>query len=277
MARRRKLRQHLRKLGEIRDIMEAMKNLAVLETHKLGAVLANQTLLRAELERIAADFLAAYPQYLPRENGYREIWLLFGSERGFCGDFNETVLNKLDGPGAGAAAPLLIPVGRKLCTRLEGDPRVYAAVDGADVAEETASVLNSLIRHIGDLQDRYRRINVFALYRHADTDAIVSARLLPFFPREDAPAARYAHAPLLNLPPETFYLDLVDRYLFIALQQIASTSLMAESYRRIQHMSGAIRRLEETEETLLRKYHTQRQEEITEEIEVILLNATTDA
>jgi len=277
MARRRKLRQHLRKLGEIRDIMEAMKNLAVLETHKLGAVLANQTLLRVDLEHIAADFLAAYPQYLPPENGDRAIWLLFGSERGFCGDFNEAVLNKLDGLASGATETLFIPVGRKLCNRLEGDPRVYAAVDGADVAEETGAVLNTLIRHIGSLQDRYQRINVFTLYRNADSDAIISARLLPFSPEAGTPAVRLAHAPLLNLPPETFYLDLVDRYLFIALQQIASTSLMAESYRRIQHMSGAIRRLEETTETLLRKYHTQRQEEITEEIEVILLNAATDA
>ena len=38
MSRRRKLKQHLRRLEEIRNIMEAMKNLSVLETHKLDAI-----------------------------------------------------------------------------------------------------------------------------------------------------------------------------------------------------------------------------------------------
>ncbi len=47
---------------------------------------------------------------------------------------------------------------------------------------------------------------------------------------------------------------------------------MAENQRRIQHLEGAIQRLEEKNENLARKSRTLRQEEITEEIEVILLS-----
>jgi F-type H+-transporting ATPase subunit gamma len=67
---------------------------------------------------------------------------------------------------------------------------------------------------------------------------------------------------------------LLDRYLFVALQEICYTSLMAENQKRIQHMTGAVHRLDETTAELMRRYHMRRQEDITEEIEVILLNAT---
>jgi F-type H+-transporting ATPase subunit gamma len=65
---------------------------------------------------------------------------------------------------------------------------------------------------------------------------------------------------------------LVHHYLFAALHEIFYTSLMAENQRRIQHLEGAIQRLEEKNENLARKSRTLRQEEITEEIEVILLS-----
>ena len=48
---------------------------------------------------------------------------------------------------------------------------------------------------------------------------------------------------------------------------------MAENRRRMQHLEGAIRRLEERTSELALKRNALRQEEITEEIEVILLSA----
>jgi F-type H+-transporting ATPase subunit gamma len=50
------------------------------------------------------------------------------------------------------------------------------------------------------------------------------------------------------------------------------SSLMAENQRRIQHMDAAVRRLERTSTELLQKRNVLRQEEITEEIEVIMLS-----
>ena len=50
-------------------------------------------------------------------------------------------------------------------------------------------------------------------------------------------------------------------------------SLMAENRRRLQHMEGAMQRMEEKTGELQRRYNLLRQEEITEEIEIILLSA----
>ena len=47
---------------------------------------------------------------------------------------------------------------------------------------------------------------------------------------------------------------------------------MAENRRRLQHMEGAIQRIQEKAGEMQRKHNMLRQEEITEEIEVIMLS-----
>jgi F-type H+-transporting ATPase subunit gamma len=65
---------------------------------------------------------------------------------------------------------------------------------------------------------------------------------------------------------------LAEQYLFAALHALLYSSLMAENQRRIQHMDSAVRRLERTSAELWQRRNILRQEEITEEIEVIMLS-----
>ena len=57
------------------------------------------------------------------------------------------------------------------------------------------------------------------------------------------------------------------------MHDVFYSSLMAENRRRLQHMEGAMQRMEERAGDLQRKYNLLRQEEITEEIEVIMLSS----
>lgn len=274
MSQRRKLRLLLQQLEETRGIIEAMKNLALVETHKLDRRLANQQQMVRDLELMAAELLHFHPYTFPRERERREVWLLFGSERGFCGDFNDTIIDNLDRqlrPQDGA--PILIPVGSKLYQRLEGDPRVLCFIEGADVTEEVTRVLNSIIRQINELQSCHGDCHVHTLYHHAETGQPACRQLLPPFRDLRRVPVKHDIPPILNLAEGELFRSLVDHYLFTVLHETAYMSLMAENYRRIQHMTGALQRLDERVGDVLRKYHIRRQEEITEEIEVILLNA----
>ncbi|HEU5407471.1 MAG TPA: F0F1 ATP synthase subunit gamma, partial [Nitrospira sp.] len=62
-------------------------------------------------------------------------------------------------------------------------------------------------------------------------------------------------------------------HLFSLLHEVFYSSLMAENLHRFQHMDQAIHRLEKDRGELVRKRNSLRQEEITEEIEVIMLSA----
>ena len=258
--------------------MDAMKNLAVLETHKLSRYLENQQALILDLERIADDFFSFYPYPFQRNGDETDCWILFGSERGFNGDFNEALLEQLDRHVASIADRpyLLIPVGDKLITKLRDNPHVTRFIEGADVTEEINTILNALVMHINGLQSEHGPLNVFVLFHDAQTEKITCRQLMPPFRDNTDKAPAYAYPPLLNVPPEEFFSELFDRYLFVALQEISYTSLMAENHKRIQHMTGAVQKLDEKTEELRRRYHIRRQEEITEEIEVILLNTAVE-
>jgi F-type H+-transporting ATPase subunit gamma len=272
---RRQVEAHRRSLAEIRNIMNAMKNLAYMETRKLERCLSAQNAVLSTIEDAAADFVTAYPQALPDSVTVNRAYLLVGSERGFCGDFNEALLDQpvFRQPGAASAEPpMLIVTGRKLQALLANDARVVALLDGANVVEEVAPVLTRVVEMLAQLQTRYGVLSLQALYHAGGRQEIVTQPILPPFQRYRQQPERFSLSPLLNLDPAEFLIGLSDHYLFAALHQIFYASLMAENERRVQHLNAAVDHLDEKSLDLQRRANALRQEEIIEEIEVILLS-----
>ena len=273
MSRRRDLEHHRHSLGEIREIMNSMKTLAYMETHKLARLLPAQRAVVESIEQVAADFLSFYPGIRPESANATPVFLLIGTERGFCGDFNQALIDHLV-PMAHAAdgsGPHVLAVGQKLHPLMQDDARVSAFIDGASVTEEIPKVLHVLVDALSSLQVAHVDLAFYGIY-HAE-DGIVMNQLLPPFQQQLHAPPSHHHPPLLNLPPEAFLRDLTDHYLFAALHQMLYTSLMQENRRRMTHLEGAVRHLDEESGDLARQCNALRQEEIIEEIEVILLSA----
>ena len=111
------------------------------------------------------------------------------------------------------------------------------------------------------------------VYHDNSTGQINRRQILPPFPRQEQTTPGFGNPPVLNLEPTDFFSDLTHHYLFAVLHEIFYISLMAENQRRLQHLEGAVKHLDDETVNLRRKSQIYRQEEITEEIEVILLNA----
>ena len=276
MSQRRKLQQRLRQLADIRNIMDAMKNLALAEVIKLKPRLENQQRMVQDLERMAEDFLDYHTYSFPENDGAIDIWILFGSERGFCGDFNEALIKHLEHiiPSSIGNRLVLMPVGGKLSRRFSDRPENIRVIDGADVAEEVPLILNHVVNGISQLQTQFNTVNVHTVFYHADTGQLTCKQLLPPFSHLRKQPGQHGVAPLLHVSPAAFFSILVDEYLYYALHETAYMSLLSENNKRVQHMAGALQRLDERTGELTRQYHLHRQAEITEEIEVILLNTT---
>ena len=116
-------------------------------------------------------------------------------------------------------------------------------------------------------------IKLTVVYHENVNGQITRRQILPPFPRHQHRTFLYGNPPVLNLEPGVFFSDLTDHYLFAALHEIFYISLMTENLRRLQHLEGAIKHLDDETVALRRKSQIYRQEEITEEIEVILLNS----
>ena len=275
MTRRRDIEKHSRSLNEIRDIMNAMKNLSYMETRKISGFLDVQHSVVKHIEMVAADFLSFYPDTLTETTGTPvNVYLLVGTERGFCGDFNHVLLRHFETmPIAHDMDKLrLICVGHKLATLLENDKRAIIFIDGASVVEEVGNVLNQIVNQLASIQEHYGSLNLYVLY-HDDKHQLINQQLLPPFQNLLNHQPQEQHAPELNLEPRKFLLNLSYHYLFVVLYEVLYTSLMAESHQRVAHLEGAVQHMGEQSEELHRQSNILRQEEIIEEIEVILLSA----
>jgi F-type H+-transporting ATPase subunit gamma len=176
---------------------------------------------------------------------------------------------------------MLVTIGHKLHTTLETDSRVIAEIDGANVAEEIEQVLARITETLLSLQTAYPTLSLFVLYHGGDQpnqpggddQQVLMQKLLSPFQRYLGKSPDFSHAPILNVAPADFLLELTDHYLFATLHEILYTSLMAENHRRVQHLDGAVQHLDDKENELSSQCNALRQEEIIEEIEVILLSA----
>ena len=288
MSRRHDLDHHRRSLNEIREVMNAMKTLAFMETRKLAPIIEAQQAMVDNIETVATDFLSFQEHTLPEAETDISVYLLIGTERGFCGDINQSLLNQFETSLqhiASSKAPQsdtsqtnssrMIVVGHKLHLLLENDRRVNAFINGASLAEEVDIVLQKVVEELVNLQSQFGALSLYGIYHHGE-DGIAMNRLLPPFQalkQKQPPYRPYSHPPVLNLSPAKFLLELSDHYLFAALNEMFYTSLMAENHRRVAQLDGAVQHLDEESEQLLRQSNALRQEEITEEIEVILLSA----
>ena len=272
MGRRRQLEARLRTLGEIRDILGAMKNLALIETRKLARVLQTEQRVLATLRSAAADFIAFHPLHPDSELAACNVCLLVGSERGFCGEFNERLRRALPQPPEDAA---FIVTGRRLATRLGRDARVLESLPGAATLEDVPTVLLGVMRALDRWKAAQRpgALLRLAVLHHAESR--IERSVLDPFARDDSATPLPAEPPLLYLRPPEFLAALLEHYVFAALHDIFYRSLAAENQYRMQHMDAAVRRLEQNVAQLARRGRILRQEEITEEIEVIMLSVET--
>jgi len=276
MSRRREIEASIRSYREIRDILNAMKNMARMEVHRLGRFLGTQQRVVAGIEAAGSDFGAFYPALFPQNELAHEIYLLLGSERGFCGDFNEALLSAFGRRGISEQAEVVV-LGSKLHGKLPRDFRIATFLESASVVEEVEGVLVHLMDTLSGLANSRAATGPLRMivFHHQAQGEDVRASVLQPFSQPAASPRRFTYPPRLYLAPVAFANGLVEQYLFARLHELLFTSLMVENQIRVQHMDSAVQRLELNSADLLRRRNTLRQEEITEEIEVIMLSAGT--
>ena len=245
MTRRQELERHNHSLGEIREIMNSMKTLAYMETRKLTRFLDAQHAVVRSIEEAARDLLSFYPETLPEATETTPVYLLVGTERGFCGDFNHTLLRYLESAleAHPSDRPLLIAVGRKLHALLEEESRVAACIVGTGVVEEVDSVLIQVVNELTSVQSKRGVLTLYGLYHGGD--GIVMQKLLPPFQNLLQRPPSFPCPPLCNRSPRELVVELTEHYLFALLHDMLYTSLIVENHDRLGHLDAAVRHLDD--------------------------------
>jgi F-type H+-transporting ATPase subunit gamma len=227
-------------------------------------------------EDATQDFLMHYPQTLRAGAAAGEIFLVVGSERGFCGSYNEELAAALDrerAKRATADAPV-VAVGRRLGSRLSQRMQLAAVVEAPSMADEVQSAITRLIASLQSVPAARGELLLLAMtvLYHEVAGHSSEVKVKQPFRALAGDGHRFGDPPRLYLDPLAFFRELADHYLFAVLHELFYSALLAENERRLQHLEGALRRVDHAREELTLRGNALRQEEITEEIEIILLS-----
>lgn len=291
MSRQREFQQRLSLYHELQDIMGAMKNMAQAEIHKLRR---RQQQQQACLDSVAqaahaVRFQATQLGFKKEPNGRtRDLYLVIGSERGFCGGFNEALIRYIDGLPRPPMKDVIL-VGARLIS-LTGDNAQHAeCVMGATAEKQVPATLHAALSGFQRLQQQ----NDANVRLTAICHDLHEVREVSLFPLPDTlqanPLTNASHESSNNAlgasthPRQFQHLEplpvlarhIENHYLYHALLAVLYTSLYAENHRRLMQMEGALQHLDELSQQLKMRINAQRQEEIVEEIEVIFSSAPT--
>lgn len=204
--------------------------------------------------------------------------IVFGSDQGMCGPFNERMsafVTQSDPPaGSESREAFTIAVGHRLAGHLNmARVPLQATYALPGSASEIAPAVNRLLLHverwrhdegISEISVSYHRLLSGASYQPRerrilpiDVDWLEALRQSPW-PSNRLPTYSMSHDELLSM--------LVRQYIFIELFRAFAESLASENASRLAAMQVAERNIEERLDALRTRYHAFRQQSITQEL-----------
>lgn len=281
------LKRRMDTAESLRDLVRTMKTLAVVSIRRYERSVAaltdySQTVelgLRASLHHAG---VSAAPQWqrARRARGLdgREGALVFGSDHGLCGTFNEQIVTRvredLDAGRPQRERLRLYAVGTRVGTRLAESG---LTPEGEAALPLSPSLLSGLVQDLLLVIDHWRADGdldgVLLYFNHPVGSTATQAHrstLLPITPEwlERLSAEPW---PTRALPLHTIDLPellgaLTRQYLFVELHRALAFSLMAEHTNRLMAMQAAEHNIGERLEELRDRYHSERQTAITAEL-----------
>ena len=259
MSRQAQQRVRLSLYRELMEIVAAMINMAEVELHRVRRIEQNQKQALATALEAMALLLQAAPNVIAPVSQHA-VLLVLGSERGFCGGFNEQLVRTLAHENDGYDEVLLM--GGRLMTKL-GKAARGTFFPGPTTVDEILPRIQQLMDHLSKIAVPLR----LDLLSHGE-HAVEKQQLLPCSHRVEIAPVVHLH---LQCKPEPLFEELqwqcVDQEIFRAML----TSLQRENRMRLQQMEGAREHLETLISHLHLRLNTLRQQEIVEEIEMILV------
>lgn len=265
MSQRREIEARLGLYDDLSGIMRAMRSFALAELHRVTRREAAQ---REVVETLAATLEDMAPALPVRPPGKGDVWLLFGSVRGFCGSFNDDVARAWRA-AAGMDSPAVV-VGERLAAGIDGHGARFA-VPGPIGALDAAAAVDRILLALGEARQRLPgEAGLMICFR--DETVARSERLLPLA----LPVAGGGTClPLTQEPVGRVAEQVTEHYLFHALLARLLHAIRMENRMRLTQMENALQHLNRGSEELKRRRNRLRQEEIVEEIEVMVAKRDT--
>ncbi len=279
MARTQEIATRIASLNEMLNIFAAIRAMAASQLqqgqHALAAVRKYSNIVSQALSE-AAGLLPPAGRGSEAPRGGPAL-VIFGSEHGFCGSFNRTLLQEAQRIVAQRTENTrLIVVGTRAAQQAtESGSRCDLTLPMATHCAAIATAVRRVTAELYQLVSAGKVIRLEMLYTQQSQEGHPSIRLTTLLPL--APPAtrdgRIHDAPLTNLRPRQLFDELAAQYLFTLLAGAAMESFTSENFARFRAMDATRENVQSKSTELAKLGQQLRQEAVTSEI-LELISAT---
>ncbi|MFT7823832.1 MAG: F0F1 ATP synthase subunit gamma [Sulfurimonas sp.] len=262
------LKRKLESLREIEDIVSSMKAFANLNVQTAKSSLPHLRTYQNSIEDSLGDIITLFPHLAKEDQGETErtIYVVFLSQEGLCGFFNEDILNFFEEiPQENA---ITVIVGRKGIEAAQSREivceRYLNGASNVDAIEINAAELSSYLIEIFE-KEHFGKLTLIYGQLEAGSYKVVKKKVLPpdfskFY------KTSIQKEPLLYLKAEDILHALIKEYLHISIYRAFIESVASENQARLNAMVQAGNAIEERETSLTHSLNAERQKEITDEL-----------
>ena len=237
MSQRQEVEGRLALFNELSGILGAMRSFALTELRRITKREAAQQQVLESLAKALDGLFAALPEQVTDKTGM-DIYVLFGSVRGFCGGFNEDVYRRWQTQSDKSG--VLILLGERLHDMF-ADSSARVCISGADSALGAVAAIDRILAAIKQLRDGdASQFRLWGCFR--DEAGARSQQLwpLPFSPTMSA----MCYPPLSYEPLPEVAVGVAEHYLFHSLLAMLLRSIRVENHMRLMQMETALRHLD---------------------------------
>lgn len=263
----------------IRSVVHTMKTLSVINSAPYEqAAKAIETYHDTVLDGLHAFVTHFGPIETPASDHPVQVLIVFGSDHGLCGNYNEALADHVAGhlPQSEDGPPTVLCVGAQMADALTDQHIVIeetffpaASVDGVGRLANLLTQRLETIRTRAEPQD----LAVSLAYVARDGAAGQRALIVPLLPLDQAVLDELAakpwksrSRPYFSMPANDLFRALVRNHLFATLFRAIAEALMTENAARLALMQQAERSVDEKLEELASETRTVRQDQITTEL-----------
>lgn len=268
------LRRRIKTVADLHAIVRTMKALSAVSARQYENVVKSLDEYAQTIDLGLQVALRGYPFPKPGRDRppQKMAAIVFGSDVGLCGRFNEDLLEatmaRMDELGVAPANRSVLAVGSRIGARLSelGQP-----LEEIFITPGSANGINVTVRQILGKIDEWQDqaiAHIWLFYSQSCTPTCLN--LLPIdyqqFNRVTQKPWPTRMLPTYSLEPEPLLAALIRQYLFISLFRASAESLASEHLMRLRTTQAAEKNIDERHDALIAEFRTRRQDAIDAEL-----------
>ncbi len=259
----------IKKFEDIKKIVISMKSIASLNLQKAQHLIHSLRDYESEITDSLQKILSFYPEISLSFKEGRKAVIVYGSDQGLCGLFNEKIGKEVrsrfsqDREFSG-----YIIVGKKLDDIISD--RKFKTFSSPVDYDSIYSYASELISYITELYITESINEIYVAYNQFTGVGRYKPVVKKIIPFEIERKNLYRYPPVVDIDPARILSDIIIEYIFANIYRSYLESFLSENGVRLMNMDNASKSIERNIKTLEIERNYFRQEEITDEIQEII-------